>query len=44
MSHKKSSKKKCKRLALKRALKWISSATHDSMRAARRGWGIGEPK
>lgn len=38
------SKKYRKRLSGKRARKWISGVARDSMRAGRRGWGLGVAK
>lgn len=38
------SKKKNQRYAKKKALKWVSDAKRDSMRAARRLYGTGKAK
>ena len=37
-------KKRNKRFARKKALKWISDVKRDTINAARRCWGIGKPK
>ena len=44
MSNKAKSKRQSRRLARKRAMRWLSNVTHDSMRAARRLYGQGLPK
>ena len=37
-------KKRNKRWARKKAIKWVSDVTRDTMKAARRCWGVGKPK